>query len=413
MLIRSLLVVITILPAIFLYKESIKIGLSEKSVENKELFEHVKNTQNPKELYLNLTHQEGKNIDLENVRNLLSKDVSNGKHLIILLKQYEKQSNDEKSSQIIQLSKSLWPAYSDIRISAAKYWADRTQLENLLEEWSVILTRTRSSETRNEIFKALSTLALNSDYRKLVEPYALNPPKWWLSFFRNLTKHDQSVHLLNHFYSIRKQSSFPITEKERNIFVNQLIKKNHWSQAYFSWLSGLSKQELSIIKDYIYDGSFEGPYQRPVYSWQKSFKWNFTKNKNIVTSIDSTYGADGRKALHVNIRKRKRFNFHHVGQIINLSPGKYEIHYLSRVNNLNTPVGLEWKVRCMEETKKVLGRSKPYKGNQKWTEDSFEINVPQGCSTLMLRLESSSHHAHNQVYLGHLWFDAFRILKGD
>lgn len=410
MLGRLLLLLIAVPSFFLLYTKIIHIGQSEVRVEHEQAsgeYDHI--SKNPKEIYLDIASEQGRNFS--DIRRLMSRDLSNGKHLILMLKYYEKLNDNENASKVIALSKKLWPAYSTIRITAAEYWTKNTQLPSLLEEWNVILTRTKSSKTKNELFQALSTLALNSDYQKLLEPYALDPPKWWFGFFSSLAKHEHSTYLLNHFYSVRKNSSTPITEKERILFVDELIKKKYWSQAYFSWLSGLSNEELSLINAHIYDGSFEGKYQRPISSWSRSFKWRFTKNKNMTTSIDSTYGANGRKALHIHFRKRKRFNFHHVEQIINLSPGKYDVNYLSRLNNLNTPAGLEWKARCMEDSKDVLGKSKSYKGNQKWTEDSFSINVPEKCSSILLRLESSSHHAHNQVYLGHLWFDAFKITK--
>jgi hypothetical protein len=83
----------------------------------------------------------------------------------------------------------------------------------------------------------------------------------------------------------------------------------------------------------------------------------------------------------------------------------------TRIDALNNPQGLAWRVYCADETTEQLGESLPLKGRKKWDEISFDFSVPkQGCTSQIIRLEAMSKYHHEHFFKGSIWFDQLDIL---
>jgi hypothetical protein len=329
-------------------------------------------------------------------------DPTHGQVASLLAFLYDQKAHD-KADLAFRKANQLWPAYSKVRSLSANYWLKEENYESLLQDWNVLLIRI--PETRKHIFPILEQLMLTVDIQNLFEPYINTPPVWWDDYFRYLSNKENASTLINSLYSLRLASKAEILEEERKIYVNLLLKKKRWNEAYFSWLGGIG-DEVRYANNYIFDGGFESKLLRT------GFSWNFWgDNKIYRISIDNMPGIGGLKALHIDFLQNKRINFKNVWQRVMLSPGHYKVNFKTRLVNLHATKGLSWRIRCLVKENSILGESSALKGSSHWENRSFSVSIPDDCPVQILRLETVSPYAHDQIFRGQMWFDDFSIEK--
>ncbi len=332
----------------------------------------------------------------------LSVDPTNGRATAQLIPVYEQHQDAVYLQQALAIAPRQWPVHSYVRVALADYWAGQGDIEKVLAEWDFLLTRHRG--LYKPIFPVLLTYA-NSESRDLLNSYASRPSSWWQDFFVYMVQHDADLSILQYFYQLRVSSGIPLEKNERNAYVKRLQQARLWKLAYSTWVSGLSSKEFDLIGS-LYDGGFEGV------GHGTGFDWYFRQSRQAKVSLGRTHGVKGKRGLHVVFKRRKAIRFNHVSQRLLLESGQhYKMTMQSRIDNLENPQGLVWRITCADESSQVFATSPAVKGSKKWHEIAFEFTVPdQGCESQMLRLEAASKYHHEQSFKGGVWFDEMTIL---
>lgn len=332
----------------------------------------------------------------------LSVDPTNGRAMAMLVRANGDRNSPDYLEQAVSLSPRLWSAHSYVHSALADYWAQKGEVEKVLAQWDLLITRHRS--LYKPIFPVLNTYANAEETRYLLTPYVSKPAKWWSDFFIYMVNNKAPLPVIQHFYQLRAETNVPLEDNERKVYVSRLQKAKLWKLAYSTWIGGLDKNQFSLIGS-IYDGGFESD------SHNTGFDWYFSQSKQAKVTLGKTRGISGKRALHVVFNKRKSINFRHVWQRLLLIPGKqYEVSMRTRVDSLKNTAGLVWQVSCADETSVELARSEALTGRRKWDDLSFEFTVPeQGCDSQIIRLKSASKYHHEQFYKGSIWFDDIKV----
>jgi hypothetical protein len=99
-------------------------------------------------------------------------------------------------------------------------------------------------------------------------------------------------------------------------------------------------------------------------------------------------------------------------QLLNLAPGSYVLAGESKADNLETPVGLVWRINCASQSVDVLGTTKPISGNLQWSTFEASFEVPEeGCRTQSLRLQVNATAILDTQISGQAQFDNFVISR--
>lgn len=334
----------------------------------------------------------------------LSHNISSGNAASQLMRVYEKAGDLEQADQLADLAEQLWPAHFIIRARLADYWTKRDNLLKVVPEWNVLMIHDR--QLRKQLYPALQNIANNPDISAILQPYIASPPNWWNGFFRHMALKNDNLETIRALYQARVDSDVPLDDTERRFYVRRLLKEKMWDEAYFAWLAGLDNDQLTL-SGLVFDGGFESDLHNT------GFDWRFGRGKNINIETRSTIGMSGRRALRIALDNKKRINFRHVQQRLNLSPGSYNLDFRYRVNRLQTEEGLRWRIRCLPNSKQVLGESDLIARRTPWIDmETTQFTVPaENCPAQLLRLEASSRYKHKWLFDGVIWIDEIKISR--
>ena len=330
---------------------------------------------------------------------VLQQNPTSGSAATLLMSLYEAYGRDSEADQVAELASKLWPSHTYTRSNLADYWLRRGRPDRQVQEWNVLLTRDRSFN--KQLFPLLMKVVESETLFSLISPFVRNPPVWWNSFFRYLSR-NLELSGLERLHRLRLSSDTPLSASEQKSYVARLIKERRWQAANDAWFIALTPTQMRYSA-LIYDGGFESDV------FNQGFGWNIRRLKNPRIKTDITYGIKGRKALQVSVRKQDPINFNHVSQRLILEASAYQLSFRYRTDTLKTTKGLSWRVRCIEGGKEILGESIPLLGSNPWTTLTIDFTVPETCSVQLLRLEATSRFRHDRFFQGSAWFDDFVI----
>lgn len=307
-----------------------------------------------------------------------------------------------RAEAMIEIAVRLRPADPTILLRAGRFWMERGERQEALRLW--LLALEADPDTTEAVFPLMRELADETETREVLMPLAMTPPSWWPAFFADLARHGTDLDAVRAFYELRTAMSFePLTELERQHYVERLRREGHIVEAYLAWLNGLSPErrwELGLL----YDGGFES---EPT-GW--GFDWRIQGDDSVLVSFAKTYGISGDQALHV------LFNEHEgamaeVAQSLFLDPGEYRLTGRYRADRLATRGGLRWIVQCLQPDQALLEESQRFLGSNKW--DTFEVRftVPASCDLQELRLVSVDEFGLSRAISGTIWFDAMSVRR--
>jgi hypothetical protein len=105
----------------------------------------------------------------------------------------------------------------------------------------------------------------------------------------------------------------------------------------------------------------------------------------------------------------QRVPFRHVGQLLLLPPGRYELVGEVRLDDLRAARGLRWQVVCIDGPAGILGRTPALKGRQDWTTWRVPIDVPEDCPAQRIELALEAIGPSEELVGGTVRFDGLRI----
>ncbi|CAA6813678.1 MAG: Unknown protein [uncultured Thiotrichaceae bacterium] len=335
-------------------------------------------------------------------RQAIQVDPTNGRAMSVLITAYDALGELRQAEKALHLATKLWPSHAYVRVQSSEFWAKRGDMEKTLAEWDILLAR--HSAFYKDLFPILKVFVETEEYQHLLRPYFEGPALWWDRFFIYLTRQDTPIGIITEFYQNRLSEGSVVSLEERNAYVNRLIKEKQWSHAFSAWMGGLEKQERQSVS-LVTDGDFEALLK------PSAFSWSYRSRLNVKTKVVRVRGGQGKYAFKVTFNKRKPVTSSVLSQRLLLEPERsYTVTFKSKMEGLKNDQGIKWIVKCADQTHQVLSESIAVKGRSKWSESSFDVQIPEaGCSSQKLELVAASRFHHERFFQGSASFDDIKI----
>ncbi len=236
---------------------------------------------------------------------------------------------------------------------------------------------------RSGILAFLAKLAADPQFRESLVPVLAASPAWRGNFLRQLPRNADPETVDAVLAGLRKEGV--LTVEEHAQWIENLIVRGDWSQAYARWVGTLPDP---VILPLIYNGDFA---HQPT---GKGFDWRIPEI--IGASVDVVPGVRAR----IDYRNR-RISMAGPEQALLLGPGSYRLTARMRPHDLRADRGLEWAVICAG-SRSVAGRTPPIKGSGGWRNLSTAVQIPQGCNGQWLRFQNAVHIPALQTVSGEI-----------
>jgi tetratricopeptide (TPR) repeat protein len=332
-----------------------------------------------------------------------SENPADVRPLVALAELRQTGGDQERSEALLETALRLAPADPWVHQQAAAYWVERGDLAAALRHWSAALEI--DAALRSTLFPVLLRLAEDPRTRLALQPLAFAPPTWWPAFFTHVAAKASDADTLRTLYALRRESpEVPITEAERKTYVGRMMAADRIPEAYVDWVGGLDRQQRQQL-GYLYNGGFE---LQPM-NW--GFGWRVRSTPEALIDLGTTHGVNGEQALRL-IFQNHEGAFAGIAQTLFLDPGRYRLSGTGSTDNLESPGGIKWLVRCTRPEKNELGASERFLGANSWVEFEFEFDVPESCLLQELTLVSAGTSTFDQrLFSGGAWFDRLAIKK--
>jgi len=153
-----------------------------------------------------------------------------------------------------------------------------------------------------------------------------------------------------------------------------------------------------------YNGGFE---EEPL---QSAFGWRLRAPSGVQVRRTSEFPYAGRYALHIEFSGKANVDFHHVSQIVPVLGGRaYRLSFAQRGENLTTDQGVFLQV-LGRDCRGLLAEGEAIQGSLPWREEILEIQVPEGCHALMLRIRRVESLKFDNKISGDYWLDEVELI---
>lgn len=314
---------------------------------------------------------------------------------------YDASKDVQRAEQMMQFAHQFGPRMPDNQLQLADFWAKHGNAAQALLNLSAALEMRSSLQAKlfPLIYRLAEMQATESAFQNLLK----HDPHWWPAFFNYALRqgNDKVIHSL---YLIREQTSPILPEKERQYYIDYLIRQHKSLQAYAIWLGGLTTVQMDEL-GYVNDGSFKLPASG------EGFGWRFSQGKGMLLSRFEGAGALSAPSLRIGFYGSRLAVQELVTQYLMLEPGNYEFNSMFKAESLNAGEGIKWRVSCSNG--QSLGSGSLLSGSQNWSSYAFRFEVPDSvaCNMQKLTLISSPGGRRPFDYEGYVWFDELNIQK--
>jgi hypothetical protein len=344
-----------------------------------------------------LDPSEIKNLQKREVENLLHEPFSSSslKNLILLSGlSSDKQVQEQLALQISKFSKrNVAAQVGNINILLAR----RRFGDALIEVDALLRARPKMTDV---VLPALLALASDKDgIAALANTLKIDPP-WRAEFFQSLIKNDPDGNAPLAILNALRNSKAPVKSEELTLLIGTLIVGKKIEKAYFVWLDFLPPEDLIYVET-VFDGGFE---REPKNLY---FDWTIIPRNNAKIFVDFRPGTVSNRSLVIDFFDDKGF-FSNVSQLTQIFPGKYQVSFEFKAQNLKAEKGLIWKFSCIDGLE--LGKSEALQKSGPWQTLTFLVEVPdENCNSQVLRLESVSAAELDTNISGKIYFDGIQI----
>jgi len=259
------------------------------------------------------------------------------------------------------------------------------------------------------------TAALNSGrHDEFFAAAARDNARWWPGFFDEACKAATDLSTVERAFAVRAATG-NVTAAERTCVIERLERDGQWSRAYQTWINSLPREQQRRI-GFVFNGEFEFPISNV------GFDWIIAPQDGVNVEAQSIQGARGRRALRIEF-VRKRWSRVPVQQYLVLVPGKYRFEGRGRADGLDTWVGVQWGLYCLQREGVPghhLASSDRFRGTSDWVEFHGDFTVAKDCPVQLLRFELANPRqdlATPDDVVTRLnvtvWFDDFRVRSLD
>jgi hypothetical protein len=164
----------------------------------------------------------------------------------------------DEADALMRMVDRLTPVHPFIQRRLARYWGERDETPTALRHLSKAMAG--DDNIAREGFPLMLQLAEDPVQRGLLEPFALERPRWWPEFFRYASYRARSTDSLRYLIALRSRPDAPeLTRKERVHYQDRLLRDGFAAEAYLTWLNTLDPDERRQV-GLIFDGGFELPF---------------------------------------------------------------------------------------------------------------------------------------------------------
>jgi hypothetical protein len=195
-----------------------------------------------------------------------------------------------------------------------------------------------------------------------------------------------------------------LSDPEARAWLERLERERRWDLYARFWEMG-SESHPNRSSPWLVDGEFEAA------SAGYGRDWRIGRVAGATITLSGGSGRrNGGRALTIRFGNQ-RVPFRHVGQLLILPPGRYELVGDVRLDDLRAARGLRWQVVCVDGSNDLLGRTPAFKGRQDWTAWRAPFDVPEGCRAQRLELVLEAVGPSEELIGGTARFDGVRIVE--
>jgi hypothetical protein len=256
-------------------------------------------------------------------------------------------------------------------------------------------------ELQKELFPLLAAQASNRQFFEEFARLMATQPSWRNKFFYYLFEKQPTALAMRELRFKLVGMGQTVSDEEMRLILAKMFSLKSYDEAYFTWLDGLSPQQLSRVGP-LYDGSFS---QEPKNFY---FDWHVGQGQNFTAGLQPRQSKSNDLVLAISF-SGNRAAFGDVYQFLKLAPGRYDLKGEAEIRSFKTTGGLAWRLSCVG-TSQPIGATKAFLSDQNWTAFTTPFEVPaQSCETQLLRLESASTASLDQQISGRISFDNLQI----
>jgi len=235
-----------------------------------------------------------------------------------------------------------------------------------------------------------------------LEALAARPSAWMGAFLTHSCGKADPTHTAA--LLVRRIAAGQARNDEVGCGIEGLRRGGQTPAAYQLWLNTLPRERLAEV-GYVFNGSFEHAPTGLGFDW-------IADARSPAHAVDYPLASDaaGRRALRVTW-SGKRVAGPAIHQFAALTPGRYRLTGLARMEGLQSVRGIQWALRCADERRSVLGVSPRFLGAGDWEPFAFEVDVPARCSGQVLQLEPVGLNEGTTFVMGKAWFDDLRATR--
>lgn len=249
-------------------------------------------------------------------------------------------------------------------------------------------------------FPALLLLAPEPAARAALLARLASAPPWRKSWWLRLCRDGEDLDAIDALYRGLRASAAPPDADEARAWTERLVRSGRWYRAYPVWVENLAEADRLALTNVV-DGGFEREPE------QSGFGWRFDHVPGAEVRREADEPGHGR-ALRVDFEER-RVPFHHVRQLLMLTPGHYRLSGRVRPDGLRSERGLQWSVTCPEPPSPRLAESERFQGRGPWRAFATDFDVPAGCGVQWLTLAIAARIPAETQIGGTIWFDDLAI----
>jgi tetratricopeptide (TPR) repeat protein len=328
-------------------------------------------------------------------------DPTHARAYIALAGLREKQGLTQQASDLIAIASNLAPQRVPVQLAAAAFRLRQGYLEQALNHWTVALALRPS--IRQALYPLLLHLLTDPEARPSLTKLLSEIPSWWGSFFIYAADKAETLDTVRALYRLMRNYDQPLDSEQRRRYITRLQREQQWLEAYFVWLNHLDTEQRKALGN-IYNGGFELPLSN------EDFGWRTSPIRGVWVDTAKTVGSQGEKALRV-VFQDKPAGFQHLYQRLALSPGRYRLQGLLKLDSLRAKHGIQWQLKCQPDPT-LLENSDRFLGTAPWQPFFFDFDVPAiGCPGQELRLVLTGRSQQDLTAQGTAWFDAISIVR--
>ncbi len=187
------------------------------------------------------------------------------------------------------------------------------------------------------------------------------------------------------------------SEKDLLSFINMLLSVKEIKTAAGIW------RKYFNTKTILFNGDFT---QRPM---QAGFGWRIGKPKGASWKLQQAKENGESAFLHIHFNRKKNINFRYMYQIVPLQGGRvYLLKGKVKTTKLSTdqrPFFQAYGYHC----ESVATQTEMVESDQDWRDIYLQINVPEDCDAMIIRLRRRESNQIDNKLAGDIWLAGFEI----